>query len=155
TQSYLNSLYDEMLKDISRNRDIDSVALQQVINEYSSRNAKLAMENGLVDLIVYEDEMFQHIKDKLGLKEDEDINFISLGDYYHSEPLKKNYSQEEKIAVVYAEGQIHDGPQQSGTISGDAYVKILRKIRKDENVKAVVIRIDSPGGSAMASEKIW
>ncbi len=155
TKSYLNSLYDEILKDISKNRSIDSVALQNVINEYASRNAKMAKENGLVDLIVYEDEMLQHIKDKLGLKENEDINFISLGDYYVSEPLKKNYSKEDKIAVVYAEGQIHDGPQQSGTISGDAYVKILRKIRKDDNVKAVVIRIDSPGGSAMASEKIW
>lgn len=155
TQSYLNSLFDEMLKDISKNRSIDSVTLQNIINGYSSRNAKMAKENGLIDLIIYEDEMIQHIKEKLGLKEDEDINFISLADYYQSEPLKKNYSKEDKIAVIYAEGNIHDGPQQSGTISGDAYVKTLRKIRKDDNVKAVVLRIDSPGGSAMASEKIW
>ncbi len=155
THSYLQSLYGEMLKDIIQNRSIDSLALENIINTYASRNAKTAKENGLVDKIVYEDEMLQHIKDQLGLKKDEDINFVSLGDYYKSEPLKNNLSKKDKIAVVYAEGNIHDGPEQSGSISGDQYVKVLREIRQDEDVKAVVLRIDSPGGSAMASEKIW
>ena len=155
THSYLQSLYGEILHDIIKNRSIDSMALENVINTYAARNAQVAKENGLVDKVIYEDEMLQHIKDKLGLEDDEDINFISLDDYYQSKPLKNNYSKEDKIAVVYAEGQIHDGSQQSGTISGDQYVKLLRKIRKDDDVKAVVLRVDSPGGSALASEKIW
>lgn len=155
THSYLQSLYGEILNDITRNRSIDSMTLQNIINTYASRNARIAKEHGLVDQIVYEDEMLQLIKDKLGLDKDEKINFISLSDYYKSEPLKNKLSEKNKIAVVYAEGNIHDGPEQAGTISGDQYVKILRKIRRDEDVKAVVLRIDSPGGSAMASEKIW
>lgn len=155
TNSYLNSLYGEILADISRNRSIDSTALQRVINEYTARNAQMAKENGLIDLILYEDEMFQYIRDKLGLDQDEDINFITLEDYYLNKPLKHDFSIEDKIAVLYAEGQIHDGKESAGTISGDQYVKIIRKIREDEDVKALVVRIDSPGGSALASEKIW
>ena len=155
TNSYLQSLYGELLSDIIRNRGIDSTALQQVINEYSSRNARMAKEKGLVDLILYEDEVYQFIRDKIGLNEDEEINFISLDNYYAAEPLKKNYSIGDKIAVVYAEGSIHDGEASAGTISGDEYARIIRKIRKDEDIKALVIRIDSPGGSALASEKIW
>lgn len=155
THSYINSLYSQMLSDIIRNRSIDSSALQVVINEYSARNAKSAKRNGLIDQIMYEDEILDQIKDKIGLKNDEKINFISLENYYQSEPLKNKLSEKNKIAVVFAEGQIHDGKQQYGTISGDQYVKILRKIREDKNIKALVLRIDSPGGSALASEKIW
>lgn len=155
TNSYLQSLYGELLSDIIRNRGIDSTALQQVINEYSSRNARMAKEKGLVDLILYEDEVYQFIRDKIGLNEDEEINFISLDNYYAAEPLKNNYSIGDEIAVVYAEGSIHDGEASAGTISGDEYARIIRKIRKDEDIKALVIRIDSPGGSALASEKIW
>ena len=155
TNSYLNSMYSEILSDISGNRSIDSTSLQKVINEYSSRNADMAKENGLVDLIFYKDEMLQYIRDKIGLGEDEEINFITLDKYYQAEPLKHNLTQESKIAVLYAEGNIHDGPESAGTISGEQYAKIIRKIRKEDDIKALVIRIDSPGGSALASEKIW
>lgn len=155
TSSYLNSLFEEFLEDIVQNRGIDSQQLQQVIDQYSARNARIAKENGLLDLIVYEDEMNQLIKDKLGLNEDEDINFVTLENYYAAEPLKNDLTIKNKIAVLYAEGQIHDGPQAPGTISGNEYVKIIRDIRKDKDIKALVVRIDSPGGSALASEKIW
>lgn len=155
TNSYLQSLYSEILSDIIHNRSIDSTALQQVINEFSSRNAQMAKDNGLVDLILYEDEMFQFIKGKIGLADDEEINFISLDNYFAAEPLKKDYSVTDKIAVLYAEGSIHDGSAAAGSISGDEYARVIRKIRKDDDVKALVVRIDSPGGSALASEKIW
>ena len=97
----------------------------------------------------------ESIRDQLGLDEDEKINFITGDDYYKSDPPKNKLSEKNKIAVIYAEGQIHDGEEQYGTISGKKYVDIIRKIRQDKNVKAVVLRIDSPGGSALASEKIW
>lgn len=155
TNSYLNSLYGEILSDISHNRSIDSTDLQQMINTFESRNSQMALENGLVDLVLYEDEMYQYIRDKIGLSTDEEINFISLDGYYRAEPLKRNLTNENEIAVLYAEGSIHDGKETAGTISGDQYVKQIRKIRKDDDVKALVVRIDSPGGSALASEKIW
>ncbi|HLT94049.1 MAG TPA: signal peptide peptidase SppA [Membranihabitans sp.] len=155
TNSYLQSLYSEILMDITRNRSIDSISLQRVINEYSARNAQLAKENGLVDLILYKDEMLQFIKDKIGLKEDEDINFITLDNYYTANPPKKDYTVKDKIAILFAEGEIHDGPAASGTISGEEYPRIIREIRQDKDIKALVVRIDSPGGSALASEKVW
>lgn len=155
TNSYLQSMYSEILSDISTNRSIDSLSLQRVINEFSSRNAQSAKENGLVDLILYKDEMLQYIRDKVGLEEDEEINFLSLEEYYQAEPLKNNLTKENKIAVLYAEGSIHDGNESAGSISGEQYARIIRKIRKEDDVKALVVRIDSPGGSALASEKIW
>lgn len=155
TRSYLNSLYGNLLKDISRNRNIDSVELVRLVDEFVSRDAQAAKDNRLVDFVGYEDEMQDRIRDHLGLEEDEKINFITGDDYYKSDPPKNKLSEKNKIAVIYAEGQIHDGEEQYGTISGKKYVDIIRKIRQDKNVKAVVLRIDSPGGSALASEKIW
>lgn len=155
TRSYLNSLYGNLLKDISRNRNIDSVELVRLVDEFVSRDAQAAKDSRLVDFVGYEDEMQDHIRDQLGLDEDEKINFITGDDYYKSDPPKSKLSEKNKIAVIYAEGQIHDGEEQYGTISGKKYVDIIRKIRRDDNVKAVVLRIDSPGGSALASEKIW
>lgn len=155
TRSYLNSLYGNILKDISSNRGIDSVQLVQMVNDFVARNAESALDHGLVDMIAYEDEIKDQIRDAIGLEEDEKINFLTIDDYFKSEPLKNKLSEKNKIAVLYAEGQIHDGAEQYGTISGDAYVKAIQKIRRDKNVKAVVLRIDSPGGSALASEKIW
>lgn len=155
TRSYLNSMYNVLLDDIEQNRSIDSIELQQIINAYGARNATKAMEFNLVDVVCYEDEFLEKMRDKLGLDEDEKINTVSVYDYYKSDPLSKNYSAKDKIAVVFAEGEIHDGEERYGSISGEAYVKMIRDIRRDENIKAVVLRIDSPGGSALASEKIW
>lgn len=155
TRSYLNSMYNVLLDDIEQNRSIDSIELQQIINAYGARNATKAMEYNLVDVVCYEDEFLEKMRDKLGLDEDEKINTVSVYDYYKSDPLSKNYSAKDKIAVVFAEGEIHDGEERYGSISGEAYVKMIRDIRRDENIKAVVLRIDSPGGSALASEKIW
>ncbi|WP_236974953.1 signal peptide peptidase SppA [Membranihabitans maritimus] len=155
TRSYLNSMYNVLLDDIEQNRSIDSIELQQIINAYGARNATKAMEFNLVDVVCYEDEFLEKMRDKLGLDEDEKINTVSVYDYYKSDPLSKNYSAKDKIAIVFAEGEIHDGEERYGSISGEAYVKMIRDIRRDENIKAVVLRIDSPGGSALASEKIW
>jgi len=155
TRSYLNSLYGNILKDISSNRNIDSAQLVRLVDDFLARNADSALEHGLVDMIAYEDEIKDQIREAIGLEQDEKINFLSIEDYYKSDPLKRNLSEKNKIAVLYAEGQIHDGTEQYGTISGDSYVKAIQKIRQDRNVKAVVLRVDSPGGSALASEKIW
>ncbi|GAA5220478.1 signal peptide peptidase SppA [Membranihabitans marinus] len=155
TRSYLGSMNNILLDDIEANRGIDSIQLQKIINDYSSRSAKLALENNLVDKIGYEDEVMAMIREKLGLASDEKINMKSLDDYFTAKPLTHKLTEKNKIAVVYAEGEIHDGEERYGSISGDSYVKTLRSIREDNNVKAVVLRIDSPGGSALASEKIW
>lgn len=155
TRSYLNSLYGNLLRDISVNRNIDSTDLVHLVDEFLARDAETAKENHLIDFIAYEDEMQDRIRDEIGLDEDEKINFLSVEDYYKSDPLKSNLSEKNKIAVIYAEGQIHDGEEQYGTISGKKYVDMIQKIRRDKNIKAVVVRIDSPGGSALASEKIW
>lgn len=155
TRSYLNSLYENMVNDIMENRGLDRPELEDIIDRFLSRDAESAKQSGLIDQIMYEDEMLDLIRGRLGLEEDDKIRLVSPEDYYKSDPLKTKLSEKNKIALVYAEGSIHDGPEKYGSISGQKYVEILRKIRKDKNVKAVVLRVDSPGGSALASEKIW
>jgi protease-4 len=111
----------------------------------------------LVDRIAHEDEVFTLMKTKIGLNADETLNRIKLADYYVAKVKdKETGSGKDKIAVVYAEGTITDGKSsQPGTITDGNYVKILRSLRKDDNVKAIVLRVNSPGGSVLASENIF
>jgi protease IV len=109
----------------------------------------------LVDRLAYEDEVFAAMKKKIGMGEKEKLQLVSLEDYYDARGKKLDLTTKDKIAVVYAEGDISDGAStEAGGIYSEDYVKILRKIRQDDNVKAVVLRVNSPGGSSMASEAI-
>ena len=102
-----------------------------------------------------EDEVFYEIKAKLKLKEKDKLHFVSLSEYYDATTLSKDYNASDKIAVIYAEGEINDGNGHDGEIGGQAYVQYLRKARFDDKIKAVVLRVNSPGGSAFASEQMW
>ena len=97
----------------------------------------------------------QAIKSKLKIGDDKKINFTSINDYYDATTFSKDYSAANKIAVVYAEGEINDSDSDEGQIGSKKYIQTLRKIRYDNKVKAVVLRINSPGGSAYGSEQIW
>ncbi len=152
-REYLKGLYDIFLADISESRNIPVGKLQEVADGYLLRNAKDAEEYGFVDKLVYKDQMIDILKEKLGVDEKKDIKTVSLADY--SNKLKFDYKSKDKIAVVFAEGSIVDGDGEPGSIGGKKYSKLIRKIRKDEKVKAIVLRVNSGGGSAYASEEIW
>jgi protease-4 len=152
---YLTPLYDIFIKDIARSRNISETELRQIAERYDGFDAEKAKKSRLVDRFAYEDEVFSMIKSRIGLAEKEKLNRISLEEYFDARGKKTNFSVKDKIAVVYAEGEIQDGEKgEAGTIIDGKYVKMLRKIRKDPNIKAIVLRINSPGGSSLASDNI-
>ncbi len=154
-REYVKALYDDMIADISASRKISDDNLRRIADNYDGRSAKTALSSGLVDRIAYEDEALSLLKSKVGLGDKEKLNRIKAEAYYESRVKKIDLSSKDKIAVVYAEGTIMDGEKgEPGEVLDGKYVKMLRKIREDKTVKAVVLRINSPGGSVLASENI-
>jgi len=152
-REYLNELYAVMLTDISESRGVSVADLRKAADSYAANDPEAAVKLDLVDAVGYRDDALQDIRERIGLESDKSINTVSLEDY--SRNVKASGSGSNKIAVVYAEGTILDGKGDLGSVGSERYTKIINKIRKDDNVKAVVLRINSPGGSAIASENIW
>ncbi len=152
---YIGSMYKLYLRDISDSRKISVEELKKIADEYLIRNSEDALEYKMVDVIGYEDEAHGELRERLGLEEKDKIPTIGITAYQKGNHTKTDFKIKDKIAVVYAEGGIVDGDGESGSIGGDKYVKILRKIRKDDKIKAVVMRINSGGGSALASDLMW
>ncbi len=154
-REYLTALYDIFITDVAKSRKIPEAELRQIAERYDGFDAEKAKESRLIDRFAYEDEVFAMIKNRIGLAEKDKLNRVDLEDYYKAKGKKTNFSVKDKIAVVYAEGEIRDGDKgEPGTIMDGKYVKILRKIRKDPTIKAIVLRVNSPGGSSLASENI-
>ncbi|MFK7908683.1 MAG: signal peptide peptidase SppA [Chitinophagales bacterium] len=155
-ETFLLAFQEDYLQKVATSRSMSPQKLEQIMNELLVRNAKDAKEQGIADELLYEDQVFDEIKKKLGLDEEDKINFVDLGDYANAGNLpKKKKLAKEKIAVVYAQGGIVSGEGSMEQIGSEKYAKIIRKIRKNEDVKAIVLRINSGGGSALASEIIW
>ena len=152
---YIHGLWQVTKDDIGASRGKTSEQLEEIANEYSAFKAEGALSTGLVDAIGYEDELLLDMSTRLGLDEDDKINFITPQDYFPTAKKKSNFSIKDKIAVVYAEGSIVDGEGENAQIGDKKYVEIFRKLRKNDKVKAIVVRINSGGGSAMASENMW
>lgn len=156
---YIGGAYKQYLEVISKSRKISTDSLFQIADKAMIRNAADAQRLGLVDGLKYKDEIISDLKSKLGIKKDKKkkIEVIGLDKYYEvqKENLNPVQSKGNKIAVVYAEGDIVDGEGDQGSIGGEQYARIIREIREDEKVKAIVLRVNSGGGSALASEIIW
>jgi len=153
-EQYLNEGYNIFLTDMAKSRGKSVTELKQMINDLSVRNAEDAITYGLADGLMYKDQVLEDLRDRLGLEDDDKIEGISLKKYNKSVKKKSNFGASSRIAVVYAEGSIVDGEGETGNIGGDRYAKIIRKIRKDDKVKAIVLRVNSGGGSALASDII-
>jgi protease-4 len=154
TTVWLSNLYDNLLTQVSESRKIDTATLHQLANEGKIQTAKDAFENKLVDGLKYDDEVKDEIRTKLGLGKTDQINFISIKKYAKAGTFKK--AGNNRIALIYAEGDIVDGDDsRQGMIASDVYVKLIRKARMDKTIKAIVFRVNSGGGSALASENIW
>ena len=154
TKEFLNALMAVYLDDIAESRNITKQGLNEIANGFLSDNASNARDVGLIDHAGSHDAVFAAMRQSLGLDEDKKINFVSLYDYRSSLKKSKNYKAKDQIAVVYAEGEIVPGDEEAGTIADKTYRKILSKIRKNDKIKAVVLRVNSPGGDGMVSDKI-
>jgi protease-4 len=149
----INDLYGHFLTQTAIARKTDTASLHQYANQNSIQFANDALKYKLVDGLKYDDEVKDEIKEKLKVGKYDKINFISLGKYAMSVDYKQ--SGDKKIAVIYAQGDIVDGKGDQESIGGETYRNLIRKARLDSEVKAIVIRVNSGGGSAMASENIW
>ncbi len=151
----LLDFYSSFLKDVSASRKMSTAQVAEIVGNYKADSPENAKSFGLVDDVIYRQDVMDIFRKKLGFKEGEKIPFISLSGYHKANAPTKNYGADDKIAVIYAEGTIADGKNIPGNIGDLSYVKDIEKISKDDRVKAVVLRVNSPGGSALASENIW
>ncbi|HMN89987.1 MAG TPA: signal peptide peptidase SppA [Saprospiraceae bacterium] len=154
-REYLDETYREFLSDIARTRSKGLSDIRRMADQYDGFLPDRALESGVVDRLGYREDAMNIMRQKLGLKSDEKVKLLTLTSYFKNKPLKPDYSVKDKIAVVYAEGTILDGKAEYGSVGSTDYIKILQEVRRDKRVKAVVLRINSPGGSAIASENLW
>lgn len=153
TGVWLNGLYDHFINSVASARQIAPEKLKALVNEAKIQSAQDALSNGLVDGLIYDDQLKKIIAKKLkGVKEN-DIPFVAVKEYAKSVPLRGTGAG--KIAVVYADGDIVMGKGVKGSIASDDFRMLLQKIRADESIDALVLRVNSPGGSALASDIIW
>lgn len=154
TRAILGEIYDRFNVTISLDRKIPTDSLIYWANTLTIVDVKTAFEKKLVDGLKFEDEVHDILKSKLGLKEEDKLSLVSIKEY--KKVLKPSIDiTKDKIAVVYAEGDIVMGKGDNSNISGDEYKDLIRKLRKDKDIKALVLRINSGGGSAFASDLIW
>jgi protease-4 len=157
TQKLLNDVWGEWRTSVGKSRKMPPQKLQAIANNQAILEASAAKANGLVDQIAYQDQVVADLK-KLTDSDEDDKSFhqIHITDYAEvpGKAMGVERNSQNKIAVVYAEGEIVDGKGEDGQIGGDRFARIFRTIRQDEDVKSVVLRINSPGGSATASEII-
>jgi protease-4 len=153
TTVWLNDLYNYFLIKTAEERKTDTAGLHALANNGSIQTPQDALRYKLIDGVKYDDEVKDEIKTRLGIGKYDKLNFISLKKYADAADFK--ISGKDKIALIYAEGDIVDGNGSDDNIGGDKFRKIIRKARLDKTIKAIVLRINSGGGSALASENIW
>lgn len=150
-----NDIYSHMLSEISETRGIEKQRLEEISDQMLVRNANAAVELGLVDSLLYRDQLIAKLKDRLDLEEDKDVNFVKYNHYRKSFSTYK--SSDNEVAVIVADGTIMpgDGNQNDQVIGADKFMEEIRKAREDDGVKAIVLRVNSPGGEFKASDMLW
>ncbi len=159
TMTYVGALWNHMLVGISAERKVDVVTLNGLATDLAIRNAQDAVTHKLIDKTLYYDQVIDELKTKAGIKKNEKLSLVTLGKYRESKDNGKDEDEivpsKNKIAVIYAVGSIESGEGDDETIGSDRIARAIREAREDSTVKAVVLRVNSPGGSALASDVIW
>jgi len=156
--SYLGSLYDHFLTNISASRSINKDSLFNYANELKIKFPEDALRYKLVDGLKYKDEILDELKGLVGIDRKDDLKSVDLIDYTKTTPGQvdsKKKDTKNRIAIVYASGDINGGDGDDNSIGSERISKALRKARLDSKIKAVVLRVNSPGGSSLASDVIW
>ena len=151
-EAMISSMWESWSTEIAQSRDITIEDLNAILNDLKLNFPSDFLENGLVDELLSREELQQKLADLYVTDSYKKVNSISLADYASIKDVP-NLKATNKIAVIYAEGNIVDGSDSEG-VAGDRFAKIIADVRADKDVKAVVLRVNSPGGSVMASEKI-
>lgn len=151
----IGSLWDSMIEEISTGRNISPENLNTIADTLGGRTPELAKTTGLIDGIAFYDQYENSLRRAIGVLDSEDFNIINFDDYVIRSNKKNKKSGKDKIAVIFAQGQILYGEGGSDIIGQGIMNKAIRKAKEDEAVKAIVLRVDSPGGSALVSDIIW
>ncbi len=153
TQYFLDDINNHAIEQIAASRNMTKDSLMKINRRMLVRKPNDAVTYGLASALKYEDEVHTILREKLGLTEDDEIPTINATDL-GSMAKSKNITSKNRIAVILAEGDIVDGNAE-GAISSEKFAKEIREARKDEDIKAIVLRVNSPGGSILASDVIW
>jgi protease-4 len=151
----INSVWDNYIAKVAASRKLDEGALKDAAANMKIRKPQDAVELGLVDKLAYFDEVLSELKRRTGQKESEKVRFIALKKYNSASSKSSKPYSNKKIAVIYAVGDITGGKGDDNTIGSDRLSDAIRKARLDSSIKAIVLRVNSPGGSALASDVIW
>ena len=157
----IGSLWDQYLTAVGDSRKLDKARLNEVAEKLMIREGKDAVDVGMVDGLKYRDEVITIVKEKMGLDADKDLELTSLGQYARASVPKKEGGKttstykKPKVAIVYAQGGINSGESSDGDIGSTTLSEAIREAREDTTVKAIVLRVNSPGGSGLASDVIW
>jgi protease-4 len=154
-KSFLTAIWNDMLDEISVNRNKTVAELNILADNFSGRSADLAFKNGLVDQICYQDEYDSFLKRNIGIENEKTLNAISLKDYIKSGKGRITSTATDKIALIYAQGEIIYGKGNEDYVGQELMIKAIQKATKDKNVKAIVLRVNSPGGVALTADMIW
>jgi protease IV len=154
TKELLDYIYKNLLVKTAKVRGIDTATLHSYADQLLIRTASDAVKYKLIDGIKYDDEVQAEMKKLIKLEKDKKINFVSTGKYAKAVNFKTGGGSD-RIAVIYAEGDIVDGKGGQEQIGGERFRDLVRKARFDDRVKAIVFRVNSGGGSALASEVMW
>jgi protease-4 len=154
--AYVSSIWNNVVKDIADSRGLSINHLNDVANGFNSRNATLALEWQMIDGIMHRDELLEELRERLDLEKASDIEFVTLGKYANVPESKESRGvrSRDKIAVIYGSGGIISGQGNERNMGSDRIAAAIREARLDTSVKAIVFRINSPGGSALASDVI-
>ncbi|SDG54046.1 protease-4 [Pedobacter terrae] len=151
--AYVGGLYNTFLSDIAASRNIQKDSLYSIADNYKVQQPQDAVNFKMIDALKYKDQILEELKGLSGRTRGENIRSVSINDY------AKNNSDtgegKDKVAVIYANGEINGGEGSDNQIGSERISRAIRKARLDDDIKAVVLRVNSPGGSALASDVIW
>ncbi len=153
TTELLTDIWNSFLENTAKNRSIETNNINNIANNQGIISSKKAQELKLIDKVSYQDEIVERLKTITNNETKDSFRQIDIKTYLKASPISEDY-QNNQIAVLYVEGGIVDGEGEVGQVGSSRYIKEIRKIRQDKNIKGVVARINSPGGSAVASELI-
>ncbi|MFA5819252.1 MAG: signal peptide peptidase SppA [Bacteroidales bacterium] len=154
-KDYAGSIWEHVIKSISESRNIPADQLNLLADRLTGNIAANALDNKLVDGLMFRDALIDTLKALSGISTDKDLNLVSMIKYSKVPDPNKTISVKNRIAVVYASGTIVIGKGNEKNIGGNHYADVIRKVRLDSSVKAIVLRVNSPGGNAIASDIIW
>lgn len=156
TRTFVQSIWDHVAKDIAESRGMSVEELNKIADNFAVRNINDAVTHNIVDAAKYRDEVIDELVELTEAEKAEKLEFVRLRKYENVKLEKsKKRDKREKIAVIYASGDIHSGKSQPQSIGSESVAATIRKVRRDSTIKAIVFRVNSPGGSALASDVIW